>query len=104
MISSFGADGPLQIDPTALSMLGIAAGVLILVGWVEQIYKGYKTKHLRDVSTYLMVFIGAGATLWSIYGIIMSDVFIIGTNVVAIILIVIVLCMKRSYGRRAESP
>lgn len=99
MISSFGAD-VLQIDSTALSMLGITAGVLILVGWVEQIYKGYKTKHLKDVSTYLMIFIGAGATLWTIYGIIMDDVFIIGTNVVAIILIGIVMYMKRLYAHR----
>ena len=90
----------MQIDSTALSMLGITAGVLILVGWVEQIYKGYKTKHLKDVSTYLMIFIGAGATLWTIYGIIMDDVFIIGTNVVAIILIGIVMYMKRLYAHR----
>ena len=47
----------MEIDDTLLTILGIAAGVLILSGWVEQIIKGYKTKSLKDVSKYLMIFI-----------------------------------------------
>jgi MtN3 and saliva related transmembrane protein len=86
-----------EIDSTLLTILGIAAGVLILSGWVEQIIKGYKTKSLKDVSKYLMVFISGGSILWLIYGIIVSDVFIIGTNIAAIFLMIIVLFMKKRY-------
>ena len=93
----------IPIDGVFLSAIGIIAGVLILAGWVEQIYKGYKTKHLKDVSKYLMIFIGVGAVLWSIYGIIVSDVFIIGTNVAAVILMCIVLCMKTRYARGPDA-
>jgi MtN3 and saliva related transmembrane protein len=88
-----------EIDGTLLTILGIAAGVLILTGWVEQIIKGYKTKSLKDVSKYLMVFISGGAILWLIYGIIISDVFIIGTNIAAIFLMMIVLFMKKRYEK-----
>jgi len=88
------------VDHTVLHLIGTAAGVLILAGWVEQIYKGYKTKHLRDVSDYLMLFIGAGAALWAVYGVLEDDVFIIGTNVAAIVLMCIVLAMKHSYAKR----
>jgi MtN3 and saliva related transmembrane protein len=93
----------MEIDGTLLSILGIAAGVLILSGWVEQIYKGYKTKSLKDVSKFLMIFISAGAILWLIYGIIVSDVFIIGTNITAVILMMIVLGMKRRYDVKLKT-
>jgi MtN3 and saliva related transmembrane protein len=88
-----------EIDGTLLTILGIAAGVLILSGWVEQIIKGYKTKSLKDVSKYLMVFISGGSILWLIYGVIVSDVFIIGTNIAAIFLMMIVLFMKKRYEK-----
>ncbi len=86
-------------DGISLSILAIAAGILILAGWVHQIIKGYKTKSLNDVSKYLLVLIGVGAVLWLIYGIEVADPFIIGTNLAAIVLMVIVFAMKRRYDR-----
>jgi len=88
-----------EIDGTLLTILGISAGILILSGWVDQIIKGYKTKSLKDVSKYLMLFISGGSILWLIYGIIVSDVFIIGTNIAAIFLMMIVLFMKKRYEK-----
>ena len=87
----------MEVDGTLLAILGITAGVLILTGWVEQIYKGYKTKSLKDVSKFLMIFISTGSILWSIYGIIVSDVFIIGTNLAGLTLMIIVSTMKKRY-------
>ena len=92
----------MEVDPTLLTILGIAAGILILTGWVEQIYKGFKTKSLKDVSKFLMIFISAGAILWLVYGFIVNDIFIIGTNIAAIVLMMIVLGMKRRYDRKLE--
>ena len=89
----------MEIDTTLLTILGIAAGILILSGWVEQIIKGYKTKSLKDVSKYLMIFVAGGAILWLIYGVIVSDIFIIGTNIAAIFLMIIVLFMKKRYEK-----
>ena len=93
----------MEVDPILLTVLGISAGVLILTGWVDQIYKGYKSKSLKDVSKFLMIFISAGAILWLIYGIIVSDVFLIGTNIAAIVLMIIVLIMKRKYDKKYKS-
>ena len=87
----------MEVDGTLLAILGITAGVLILAGWIEQIYKGYKTKRLNDVSKFLMIFIAAGSILWLIYGIIVSDVFIIGTNLAGLTLMIIVSAMKKRY-------
>jgi len=92
----------MEVDPILLTILGVAAGVLILTGWVDQIYKGYKSKSLKDVSSFLLIFISAGAILWLIYGIIVEDVFIIGTNIAAILLMFIVLVMKKKYDRKID--
>ena len=89
----------MEIDENILTILGVLAGIFILSGWVEQIIKGYKTKRLTDVSKYLMILISIGAILWLIYGFIVEDVFIIGTNLAAIILMMTVLFMKHRYGK-----
>ncbi|MDO7727128.1 MAG: SemiSWEET family transporter [Nitrosopumilus sp.] len=93
----------MEIDPILLTILGVAAGVLILTGWVDQIYKGYKSKSLKDASSFLLIFISAGAILWLIYGIIVVDIFIIGTNIAAIVLMFIVLVMKKQYDKKIET-
>ena len=87
----------MEVDGVLLTILGTLAGILILTGWVEQVYKGYKTKSMKDISKFLMIFIAAGSTLWLVYGSIVSDVFIIGTNVAGLILMIIVSAMKRRY-------
>lgn len=88
----------MEIDDNLLTILGVLAGILILSGWVEQIIKGYRTKSMNDISDYLMILISAGAILWLLYGIIVDDIFIIGTNVAAVVLMMIVLVMKQRYG------
>ena len=92
-----------MVDGVLLLLLGTATSILILAGWVEQIYKGYKTKKLKDVSKFLMIFISAGAVLWLIYGLIVEDIFITGTNITAIILMTTVLFMKRKYDRQYKA-
>ena len=89
----------MEVDGVLLTILGTLAGILILTGWVEQIYKGYKTKSMQDISKFLMIFIAAGSILWLIYGLIVSDVFIIGTNIAGLILMIIVSAMKRRYQK-----
>jgi MtN3 and saliva related transmembrane protein len=89
----------MEIDENVLTVLGILAGIFILSGWVEQIIKGYKTKSMKDISNYLMILISAGAILWLVYGIIVDDVFIIGTNLAAIVLMITVLLLKQKYEK-----
>lgn len=89
----------MEIDANLLTVLGVLAGVFILSGWVEQIIKGYRTKSMKDISNYLMILISAGAILWLVYGIIVDDIFIIGTNLAAIVLMMTVLVMKQKYEK-----
>jgi len=90
-------------DELTMGVIGIMAGILILSGWVPQIAKGYKTKRLNDVSAYLMVLIFAGAVLWLIYGFALNDVYIMGVNLAAMVLTMILLSMKLKYEKTAKA-
>jgi len=96
-MNSFGVNEIMEVDGALLTIIGVSAGILILTGWIEQIYKGYKTKSMNDISKFLMIFIAAGSMLWLIYGVIVSDIFIIGTNSAGLVLMIIVSAMKRRY-------
>ena len=90
----------MYLDDFTLGIVGILAGILILSGWIPQIIKGYKTKRLNDVSSYLMICIFAGAVLWLVYGIEIDDVYVMGVNVAAMFLTLTVLSMKLKYERK----
>jgi MtN3 and saliva related transmembrane protein len=89
----------MAFDELSLGILATVAGIMILSGWVPQIIKGYRTKRLDDISKYLMIFVAGGAFLWIIYGLEKDDPFIIGVNVAAIVLTMIVLTMKYRYEK-----
>ena len=92
----------LELDDTMMGVIGILAGILILSGWVPQIAKGYRTKKLTDVSSYLMILIFVGATLWLIYGMALDDVYIMGVNLAAMFLTMVLLSMKLKYEKNAQ--
>ena len=93
----------MELDEVTMGVIGIIAGILILSGWVPQIAKGYRSKKLDDVSAYLMILIFAGAVLWLIYGIALDDVYIMGVNIAAMVLTMIVLSMKLKYEKAAQA-
>jgi uncharacterized protein with PQ loop repeat len=49
-----------------------------------------------------MILLAGGAFLWILYGIEKDDPFIIGVNVAAIVLTMIVLAMKFKYSKRTK--
>jgi MtN3 and saliva related transmembrane protein len=80
--------------------IGVVAGVLVLLSFIPQIIKAYKSKKMIVVSIYLMGLISTGMFLWIIYGIIRNDVVIIGTNVSGFVLNVILIGLKIRYDRQ----
>ena len=92
----------LELDDTVMGVIGILAGILILSGWIPQIAKGYRTKKLSDISSYLMILIFVGAVLWLVYGIALDDVYIMGVNLAAMFLTMTVLAMKLKYEKAEQ--
>ena len=79
--------------------IGTIAGILVLLSFVPQIMKAYKTKKMVDVSSYLMILIASGMFLWVVYGVIRSDPVIIGTNATGFGLNITLLLMKLKFDK-----
>ena len=86
-----------------VDIIGIIAGILVLLSFVPQIVKAYKTKKMFDVSAHLMILIASGMFLWVIYGFIRSDLVIIGTNAAGLALNIALLIMKIRYDKMQKS-
>jgi MtN3 and saliva related transmembrane protein len=84
-----------------LTLLGSVASALVSASFVPQIIKGYKTKHLGDVSYLLMILISIGMSLWIVYGIERQDPVIVGANITTIVLNMILLGLKAKYSKKS---
>ena len=82
-----------------ITILGFIAASLTTFGYVPQIIKGYKTKHLKDVSLLMFVLLTFGMFLWLIYGIFRNDIVIIIANIVGVLFGAITLCLKLYYRK-----
>lgn len=88
-----------MIEDVWISILGSIAAALVTASFVPQIIRGYRTKHLKDVSYWLMIMICVGMSLWIGYGIIKQDYVIIGANLSTIALNMILLGLKIKYSK-----
>jgi len=88
-----------MIEEIWVSILGSVAAAIVTASFVPQIVRGYRTKHLNDVSYLLMITICIGMSLWIGYGIIKQDLVIIGANISTIALNVILLALKVKYSK-----
>jgi MtN3 and saliva related transmembrane protein len=78
--------------------LGLAAGTITSIGFLPQIVKGYKTKHLDDVSYWMPFVIAAGMTLWLTYGLLRNDIAIIVANAFGVGCNILLILMKKRYS------
>ena len=82
-------------------LFGIVAGAITSFGFVPQIWKGYKTKHLNDMSYIMNALLTTGFGMWLIYGINKKDFAIIAANIAGIAFNVTLMAMKHTYSRNS---
>lgn len=88
-----------MIEAIWVTILGSVASALVTASFIPQIIRGYRTKHLGDVSYWLMIMICVGMSLWIVYGVIKQDYVIIGANISTIALNVVLLGLKIKYSK-----
>ena len=81
---------------------GLVAGAVTSFGFVPQIWKGYKTKHLKDMSYAMNFLLTVGFAMWLIYGISKKDSAIIAANIISVTFNILLISMKYYYGRTSE--
>lgn len=61
-------------------LFGVFAALLTSTGFVPQIFKALRTRHVKDLSAVMLGFTAAGTGLWAIYGFFLGDLIIIYSN------------------------
>ncbi len=81
-----------------LTWIGFLAGFLTTVGFIPQVIKSYRTRHVTDVSLFQPIILLTGMAVWILYGIIQSDPAIIIANAIALLLNVFLVLLKIKYS------
>jgi len=87
------------MDLSNLEILGLIAGAITSIGYLPQIYRGYKTKKLDDVSYFMPGILALGMLLWLVYGIILNAVAVIVANIFGVACSIFLIIMKKKYSR-----
>lgn len=80
------------------NLIGLLAGAMTASGFLPQIYRGYKTKHLNDLSYLMLIFLTTGLSLWLLYGIHLKNAPIILANTAGVICTTTLILMKFKYS------
>ena len=81
-------------------IFGIIAGGFTSFGFLPQIVKGYKSRHLNDLSYLTNSLLGIGMGMWLIYGIATKDLPVIIANILGVAFNAALILMKYFYSRK----
>lgn len=85
----------------AVTSIGILVGAVSVAYNFPFTYRIVKNRSARDVDTYFLIMRIIGTILYIIYGVLISDYYIITANVVPVICTVIILIIKIRYSKRS---
>ncbi len=81
------------------TIVGITAGVLTAASSLPQIIKIIKEKEVEAVSPFMFFVLLAGNGLWVYYGVLINDIPIICTNMIAILLDLTMIFLNYRYSK-----
>ena len=84
----------------SIEIFGLIAGAVTSMGFIPQLYRGYKSKKLDDVSFYMPLVLAIGMTMWFIYGLLLGAFAIIIANAFGIACCIILIIMKKYYTKK----
>lgn len=83
--------------------LGLLAGLLTAGCWLPQLRRSWRTRSTTDISwTYLTV-LTTGVGLWLLYGVLVRDVAVIGTNAATATALITLAALKARFDRPAAA-
>ncbi|VVC01703.1 PQ loop repeat protein [uncultured archaeon] len=81
-----------------ISILGYAAGLLVVISLLPQVIQSWKTKSTKDISLWRYIIYVAGLVLWIVYAIIIQNGPVAVMNGVGLALALSILYLKLKYG------
>ena len=80
-------------------IIGYAAGLVIVLSWIPQVIKSYRTRSVNDLSLLMIILILIGIALWIIYALIVKDRPVLAVNIVLAVIISYLLYLKAKYQK-----
>jgi len=68
------------------------------MAFFPQVVKAYKSKHTKDISLIMILMQFTGLVCWLVYGLLISDIPLIASNIMAVMLALILLLLKVKHG------
>lgn len=78
--------------------VGYLASCLSVLGFVPQVVKAWRTRSTSDVSAGMFVLLASGCVAWIAYGLLRTDIPVVVTNVVILVLTLTMIGLKARYG------
>ena len=86
------------MEQSAIEIFGLIAGAVTSLGFLPQLFRGYKRKKLDDVSYYMPILLAIGMTMWITYGFLLEAIAVIIANIFGVICCLILICLKKRYS------
>jgi len=80
-------------------IIGYLGGIFIMISFIPQVIKSYKTKNVSDISLGLIVATLIGTVFWIIYGVLIRRMPIIVMNIIFGITVLYQLYLKIKYEK-----
>lgn len=80
-------------------LIGYIAGALIIVSFVPQIIKSYKTKSVKDLSLMMLALMISATLLWIVYGFMTGSKPVVAVNIVYLFVVSFQFYLKTKYEK-----
>ena len=78
---------------TYIDIIGIIAGILLIISFIPQLIKIIISKNSKDISIFMFLILLISELLWVVYGILKCDLQVIITNAItSCITLLIIIC------------
>ena len=78
-------------------IIGYLGGIFIMVSFVPQVIKSYKTKSVKDLSLWMIIATLIGTIFWIIYGYFINSMPVLVMNIIFGIIVLFQLYLKMKY-------
>ncbi len=89
---------------TYIDIIGILAGLLIIISFIPQIVTIIKHRRARDISISMYILLLIAQILWIVYGVLKSDLQIIVTNTTTAFLTILIIAFSSYFNSLSRYP
>ena len=80
-------------------IIGYLGGIFIMVSFVPQVIKSYKTKRVEDLSLWMIVATFVGTVFWILYGYLINSKPVLIMNIIFGFVVLFQLFLKLKYQK-----